>query len=282
MGDVFDQLALLREAGTESMLITVVESEGSVPGQPGAKMLVTAEGWATGTVGGGAVEKLAIERAQGLLGERRSLLVRYDLSVDGEPLDAERTGMICGGRLTLFFDHLGYGAPVYVFGAGHVGRAIARHLRGMPYHVTVIDHRPEMNEGTEGADRVLIGDYLAMLAQEPVPSGGYFLIATPSHVFDYDILRHVMGAAYQPRYVGMLGSKNKVETMTERLAQDLGRDRVDWSVLYSPVGLDVGGPTPDEIAIAIIAEMQAVRHAKAGHRHMRLAARSRSDESAQV
>ncbi|OGO05919.1 MAG: hypothetical protein A2Y73_03515 [Chloroflexi bacterium RBG_13_56_8] len=60
--------------------------------------------------------------------------------------------------------------------------------------------------------------------------------------------------------------------MTDRLAKEVGFENVDWGTLYCPVGLDVGGPTPDEIAISILAEMQAVRYGKVGHRHMRLGA----------
>jgi len=79
-----------------------------------------------------------------------------------------------------------------------------------------------------------------------------------------------MAANWKPRYVGMIGSKNNLPRCCKRLASELGAERVDWSALYSPVGLDIGGPSPDEIAISIIGEMLALHYGKTGHKHMRL------------
>lgn len=271
MDDVYGQIVRLRAEGREAVLVTVVASDGSVPARLGAKMLVGEQGWIAGTVGGGAVEEAAIQQAADLLREGHSALMNYDLTADGEPLD-QPTGMICGGRLTLFYDYLGYAAHVYILGAGHVGRAIARHMEAMRWYVTAVDHRPEVGDAVTGANRTLIGDYVATLKELPVPEGSYFLITTPSHAFDYAVLRHIMSSDYGPRYVGMLGSLKKARAMSTRLASELGHERVDWSVLYCPVGLDTGGPTPDEIAISILGEMLALRYDKVGHKHMRIPA----------
>jgi len=78
-----------------------------------------------------------------------------------------------------------------------------------------------------------------------------------------------MASDWQPAYVGLIGSKRKAQATIARLRQELG-DGAPWDAFYSPVGLDIGGPTPAEIAISVVAEMQAVRYGKAGHRHMRL------------
>jgi xanthine dehydrogenase accessory factor len=78
-----------------------------------------------------------------------------------------------------------------------------------------------------------------------------------------------MASGWQPAYVGMIGSKRKVEASLERLREELG-DAAPWDALYSPVGLNIGGPTPAEIAVSVAAEMQAVRYGRAGHHHMRL------------
>ncbi|MBM3189758.1 MAG: hypothetical protein FJZ90_13655 [Chloroflexi bacterium] len=272
MDDVFDGIVRLRDAGREGVLVTVVQSDGSVPARPGAKMLVGEEGWLAGTVGGGAVEKAAIQRARELLSEKRPALFSYELTADGEPMDAQPTGMVFGSRLTLFYDYLGYAAHIFILGAGHVSRAVARHLRDMRCYVTVIDHRPELGDGLEGANKVLIGEYVGQLQGLSVPEGSYFLIATPSHAFDYGVLRHIMASGWKPRYVGMLGSRKKAQALIAQLAEELGADRVDWSALYCPVELDLGGSAPDEIAISVLAEMQALRYDKAGHKHMRITA----------
>ncbi len=269
MDDIFEQIPHVREHGGEAVLITVVEREGSAPAQPGTKMLVYPDGRSVGTVGGGALEKIARRRAIELLRERRSTLVRYVLGDDEVLMSGEEpTGMICGGRAALFFDYIGHGAQLIIYGGGHVGQALLRHAQSLGFYVTVVDHRPELAASLEGAGRVIIGDYVTALDEQPAPPGGYYLVATPSHSFDYAVLKRVMLSDWQPAYVGVIGSKAKALANAQRLAQEVSD--VNWDVLYCPVGLDIGGPSPDEIAISILAEIQALRHDKTGHRHMRL------------
>ncbi len=272
MDQLFERIAQLRAHGEEAVLVTVVEREGSVPGVLGAKMLVTADGHTLGTVGGGELEYQATAQALQVLQQRQSKLVRYSLMEGGKASNAEPLGAVCGGQAALFFDYLGYAAHICILGAGHVGRAIARHLKDMRLFVTIVDHRPEMGEGIEGANRVIIGDYAAVLANNPLPAGAYYLIVTPSHAYDYETLRQIMASDCKPRYVGVLGSRSKAESMLARLAEELGAERIDWSVIHCPVGLEIGGPSPDANAIAIIAEMQALRYGKTGHKHMRISA----------
>jgi xanthine dehydrogenase accessory factor len=276
VSEIWERIVRLRQRGGEGVLVTVVEKDGSSPAAPGAKMLVLPDGRTCGTVGGGALETAAAARAAQVLGRRQSELVRYTLGEDGratspadETAESESTGMICGGRAALFYDYIGYAAHAYIFGGGHVGRALAAVLSPLGYHVTVLDHRPGIEDTLEAADRVLIGPYETAREDEPPPRGSYFLIATPSHIHDDVVLRRIVTADWRPAYVGMLGSRRKAQSTLGRLSRDLD-DVVEWEVIHCPVGLDIGGPTPEEIAISIAAEMQAVRYGRCGHRHMRL------------
>jgi xanthine dehydrogenase accessory factor len=266
--EIYDRISHLREHGTEAVLVTVVDKEGSAPAAPGAKMLVYTDGSTVGTVGGGALERLATSKALELLEQRRPLLITYSLGEDGQVDDAEQIDMACGGRASLFYDYLGYQAHIYIFGAGHVGRAIAYHLKGLPYHVTVVDHRQGTLTDLEGADRLVLGEYDKLLQDEQAPAGAFYVIATPAHAFDYVALHRIYASHWRPRYVGIVGSRRKAGSMLQRLAEELG-DAVDFESVYCPVGLDLGGRTPDEIAIAVVAEILALQHGKAGHRHMR-------------
>jgi xanthine dehydrogenase accessory factor len=267
--EVYERIAHLREQGGEAVLVTVVDKEGSAPAPPGAKMLVYADGSTVGTVGGGAMERLATPKALELLEQKRCLLITYSLGEDGDAFDGEPVNMACGGRASLFYDYLGYQAHIYIFGAGHVGRAIAYHLKGLPYHVTVVDHRQGLLTDLDGADRVLITEYDEALQDEQMPTGAFYVIATPSHAFAYVVLHRIFASGWQPRYVGIVGSRRKASSMLQRLAEELG-DKADLDSIYCPVGLDLGGRTPEDIAIAIVAEIQALRHDKTGHRHMRI------------
>jgi xanthine dehydrogenase accessory factor len=265
---LYGAITELRGRGQAAVLVTIVEKEGSGPALPGTKMLVTADGAALGTVGGGALEQLATQRALDLLVERRSQLVRYALGEDGAATDAEPTGMICGGRAGLFFDYLGYGLRVCVLGAGHVGKALVGCLQPLHGYITVVDPRPEMIAGIAGASRLVTADYVAGLSDDPVDEDTFYVIATPGHAADYAVLKALLAAARPPRYVGLMGSRQKVTSFVSRLRAELGPD-VDLSALYAPVGLDLGGASPEEVAFSIAAEIQALRNGRAGNKHLR-------------
>ena len=150
-----------------------------------------------------------------------------------------------------------------------MGRAIAYRLEGLRCHVTVVDHRQGLLTGLDGADGVLFTEYGEALQDVHMPAGAFYVIATPSHAFDYVVLHRIFASGWQPRYVGLIGSRRKASSMLQRLAEELG-DKADLDCIYCPVGLDLGGRTPEEIAIAIVAEILALRHGKTGHRHMRI------------
>ena len=264
---VFRAVVAARERGDEAMLVTVVEKEGSGPAEPGAKMLVRADGSTLGTVGGGALEHLATRRALGLLAVQSSAYLRYCLG-DGDAVEGEEpTGMLCGGRAALFFEYLGQPLRVYLYGAGHVGQALARALRPLGAYVTAIDPRPEVLAQLPEARRTVPQDYVEALAGEAVLPGGYHVIATPGHASDYEVLRALLTGDLAPRYVALVASRRKAASLLERLREEAGD--VDTGALYTPAGLDLGGSTPAAVALSIAAEIQAVHHGKRGHAHLR-------------
>jgi xanthine dehydrogenase accessory factor len=193
--------------------------------------------------------------------QKRSVLVTYSLVEEGVATEGETTDMLCGGKISLFYDYLGYQGYVYILGAGHVGRAVARHLGELDYHVTMLDHRQEMMTDVEGVDRFIVTQYEEALKADRVPVGAFFLIATPSHAFDYVALHRIFASDWRPRYVGMLASRRKAQALVQQLLEDLGEE-VDLGPLHAPVGLDLGGRSPEDIAIAIAAEIQGLKKKK--------------------
>lgn len=269
MVDIYEHLSQLKQSGEEGILVTVVEKEGSGPLPPGAKMLVYADGRTVGTVGGGALEQIATVKAGELLREKQSLLQRYAL-VDHHNIaeEEEATDMVCGGKVTLFYEYLTSGPHLYLFGGGHVGQALVYHLRDLPYYVTIIDERPGIEETLGEVDQVLIRDYGKALENEAVPTGSFFVIATPAHEADYLVLKTILTSNWKPRYVGLLSSRAKTAKFVHDLEADLGSD-IDLSVLYTPVGLDIGGSSAPEIALAVLAEIQALRYDRSEIRHLK-------------
>jgi len=221
-----------------------------------------------GTVGGGALEHAAARLATKILDDKKNCMKKYLLSPDNEIIDGEKTGMMCGGTVTLFYEYIGSGERLYIFGAGHIGKALVYHLKNLNYYITLLDNREGMVESVESVQRRFTSQYDSIMQGEEVSPGGFFIIATHSHALDYVVLKRIYEAQWNPRYIGLIASKKKSPAMIQRLKEELGND-IDLENLYTPIGLDLGGQNPDEIAISIISELQAVRYRKEGHKHMR-------------
>lgn len=269
-GDAIDEFVRIRSEGRDAVLVTVIAKEGHGPAEVQAKMLVLSEGRIAGTVGGGALELLAITKAQALLSERRGgVIEKYDLTAEGQLADEKLTptGMVCGGSVSLFYEYHGCGGQLVVFGAGHIGRALARALPGLGYHLTVIDSRPEYVENFAGAETVICHDYGTSFAGLRVPDNAWVVIATHSHALDYQVLEQVFRAGWKTRYVGVVASRSKRDRFFGDLVKAV--PDADTSRVFMPCGLNIGGTLPEEIAISILAEIQSLRYEKGGQAHMR-------------
>ncbi len=264
---IFDEIAGLSGRGLACMLVTAVDKTGAGPVEVGKKMIVCEDGQASGTVGGGALEFHAREKCRELMQARQNLLEKYYLN-EGEIIDDAKTlPMVCGGTVTLFYEYIGPDAYVYVFGAGHVGQATVNVLKTMNYHVTVIDERTPVIDAFIGADRKVNSSFVEFIRKEGIREGGYVLVCTPSHKYDYNVIEEIIELGLKPAYTGMLCSMEKLADFMKRIKERFGE--VDLSFFYSPVGLDTGGGSPEEIAVSICAEILAVKNGKQGHRHMR-------------
>jgi xanthine dehydrogenase accessory factor len=265
--EIYEEIIKLKTGGENGVLITVVEKEGHGPAVIGTKMLVLRDGQKKGTVGGGALEYAAGKHAAKILENQTGEIKKYLLSPDNEIINGEKTGMLCGGTISLFYEYIGSGDRLYIFGAGHIGKALVYHLKNLNYYITLIDNREGMVETIDGVQRRITTRYETALQDEDVPEAGYFIIASHSHKMDYVILKRIYEAKWKPKYIGMVASKRKSPLMIQQLQEELGED-IDLDMLYTPVGLNIGGPSPDEIAISITAELQAIRYNKTGHKHM--------------
>ncbi len=264
--EIYREILRIQGEGKDAVLITVIEKIGSGPATVGKKLLVTADGKKIGTVGGGSLEALAIARAKDFMKLRKSGILHFALDEDFNATEKKlSTGLICGGEAKLFFEFIGPALRLYIFGAGHVGRALAEHTKNLNYFVTVVDSRKEVLKGIP-ADRVVYARYDRVFENDPPPPGGYFVITTHSHILDLQILKRVFD--WEPAYVGILASKNKGETLMRMLNKEIG-DKINWDVVFTPMGLDLGGSTPDEIAISVIAEIQALKNGKTPVKHKR-------------
>jgi xanthine dehydrogenase accessory factor len=187
--------------------------------------------------------------------------------------------MLCGGKATLFYEFLGSRGNVVIFGAGHVGQALAYHLAPLNFHTTLLDTRKEIIEGIrrDEINAELTADYQNAVREHEGPDDTYCVIATHSHEEDYRVLKAVIEAPWEPTYIGVIASARKARELRRRLQEEC-RTPIPLETVFMPCGLDTGGPAPHEIAVSVVAEIQSVRFAKSGHRHMReRASNDRSD-----
>ena len=261
ISNIYAKLLALRESGGEGALLTVIEKNGSGPAQIGAKMLVLSDGTLFGTIGGGTFEKIAIADAKNAIKKQKSLIKNYNLSDDGKVENSQETGMLCGGNVSIFIEYFAPADRVFIFGAGHIGKALAYHLRKLPFRTIVVDDRSETPDTLDGAKVIKFKKFVDFFDDEEIPQNAFFVISTYSHETDYRVLKALIGRKSSPIYIGMLASKNKARNIVKRIVDEFG-DKADLSVLRSPVGLDIGGDSPDEIAISIISEMLAIKYGR--------------------
>jgi xanthine dehydrogenase accessory factor len=268
MTEIYREITEITSSGGSCVLVTVAESEGCGPMTVGKKMLVREDGTHTGTVGGGALEHEAIETALNSMENRQSRLVAYFLN-EGETREGFKTiPMICGGTARLFYEYLSGGDRVYIFGGGHVGRALARQLDLVGFYSLLIEDRDDIfSEITEGKQRIH-QDFYSYAKDAPIGEHSYVVICTPSHENDFDVVRALADRKIQPRYLGMLASPAKKADFLSRMKEEYGND-VDLSYIFSPVGLDIGGNSPAEIALSVAAEMLSIKYGKPAANHMR-------------
>lgn len=268
MSEIYEALIKLQAAGGEGVLATVVDKQGHGPAALQSKMLIHSNGRTLGTVGGGALERLVINKVKEILKERRGRLEKYLLDKDNKILDGTPTGMICGGQVTIFYEYVSSGLPLYIFGAGHIGSALAYHLKRLNYRLAVVDDRPELLKkiAEDEEIRTFLLDHF--FEEETMPADSFVVIASYSHDLDYDILKKIYELEYRPMYIGLIASRRKRDQMLERLSRELGKN-LPLDRLYCPCGLDIGGSTPAEIAISVISEIQAVHFGKSGQKHLK-------------
>ncbi|MBQ3338978.1 MAG: XdhC family protein [Atopobiaceae bacterium] len=246
-----------------TVIVRIVDTRGSMPRGAGAWLALSEDGTLTGSVGGGSVEYLAIERAREVLA-----------GAPGETrwFTRDETGMACGGDALLDIHLAGEGeleallsaektekTRAFVYGAGHVASALVKLLPAIGFSPFVVDDRPEMvtEERLPGAERIVCGPYTDLSALDALPEPGDFaVVLTHGHIADIDVLDQILpcGCAY----VGCIGSRRKTAVVHEELARR-GHEPELVASIHLPIGEDILAETPAEIAVSIAAQLIRVR-----------------------
>lgn len=269
MLEFYEKVHELLAGNVPFVSVTIVDTIGSVPQDAGSKMLVVSDGLLFGTVGGGKVEKRAIEEAQAFLAtastkqdengasdvvihtvDSRTRFVNWNLNKD--------IGMTCGGSVKLYFEVFNtHPWSIAVFGAGHCSNALITMLINLDCRVTCYDSRQEWLDRLPASPKLqkVRADDLPTKVKDLAPNS-FVLLMTMGHTTDKPILLEIL-RNWKTRtfpYLGVIGSKAKAVRLKQDV-QEAGLPKEYEDLFYCPMGLSIGNNHPQEIAISIVSQL---------------------------
>src|SRR5277367_3113988 len=252
--DIYDEIVRLRKLGQKSALATIVQVNGSIPSYESAKLLVREDGSIVGTVGGGCVEAEVWTAAREVIETGKPRHLTFSLGQDA----AYDNGLICGGQLNIFVEPVIPQPRAFIFGGGHVSKSLSQVATLAGFATVIVDDREAFanKERFPEAEETFAEEYESVFGKLDVTSSSYLIIVTRGHRDDMRVLRWAVGT--QARYIAMIGSKRKTISVIHELEKE-GFDRAAFEKIFAPMGLDIGAESPEEIAVAVVAEMIAVR-----------------------
>lgn len=246
-------ISRLLETGTVAVLVTVIESSEFI----GAKLLIDEQGNTNGSVGAPELDSLAILHARKFLDSRDHIRAIRAREIAPETKFAE----------TLFlFERIQPEPRLVVCGAGHVGAALARLAAFAGYQATLIDDREEFLKPESFSDErielMFASDWTEAVRKALSDGKGVAIaVVTRGHNEDEQCMRAAIGT--QPDYIGLIGSKRRTSIVINRLRESGASE--EWlKSIHAPIGLDIGAVTPEEVALAILAEIICERRGGEG------------------
>ena len=250
MRDLYNEIAECVNQNKEAALCIITSIKGSTPGKAGFKMLVYPNGKISGSVGGGVMENTVIQHALDVLSEGKPKVFKHNLLSDHK--------MSCGGSVEIYIEPIGRLFKLFIFGAGHIGSKLAEYALKFNFDITLIDERKDIIDQINlGNVKIINKNYKNAFAD--LNFDNQCLIASVSHLHEYDkeIIAHCVK---QPNaYIGMIGSKRKIaaakKIYTEQNILSIEEmNSIDW-----PMGVPIECKTVEEIVISIMARLIDVR-----------------------
>ncbi len=269
MAEIASEVMAALEGGPAVAVATVIAAPAGEDSRLGAKMLLRADGSALGSLDGGPLD--AAIRGEALeIFRRRGVQTLY-FAPDGRL--ATRQEVAAGRGYQVMVECHERPARLLIVGGGHIGKALAAIGSLCGFVVEVVDDRPEYaNAGRfPEARRVTCGRFEEVLADYPIDDATYVVCVTRGHRHDEISLRQVIRKP--AAYIGMIGSRRRVGAVLQHLLEE-GAPAEAVARVHTPIGLDIGAETPEEIAVSIMAEIIQVRRGGSG-RPMKEAKRAR-------
>lgn len=250
-----DQLAMNNKVGIAS----VVETSGSVPGKVGARLAISNSD-VVGTVGGAGLEMKVISQLKDLVEQATKPCGKmeiYGLNKGAKGYEVQPLDSLCGGRVTVALEVLIPMPHILLMGGGHCAKAIAEACKPLDWNYSVQDSRGDyaVLEGASETHHSCPKDFLMAENQETLSRFSDILLLGHDWKEDEERLLGLLFAGYNGR-LGVIGSKSKWKAFT-KVALEAGIEQEKLDLVNCPIGLDIGAESPEEIAIAVIAEILA-------------------------
>lgn len=218
-------------------LVTVISATGTLASTAGNRALAWLE---TAPLGDLGLDAVVLDDARQVLAERRSRVLNYNWSE---------------GMASVFVEVQRRPSSLLIVGAGHVALPLASLGKLVGFDVVVLDDRPKFanKQRFPMVDKVLAQPFRETLRGWPIDNDTFIVLVTRGHSHDVDCLLEVLDSP--ARYIGMIGSKRRVKAVFDLLEKEQGLDPAKFERVYSPIGLDIGAESPEEIAVAVMAEI---------------------------
>lgn len=234
------------QKGQKYALATVVESTlKGTPQKAGAKMIVLEDGSLYGTIGGGRNENAAHKTCLKAIKSGKSSLETYNFF-------GQKGQSVCGGQMKVFIEPFLGENHLVICGGGHIALPLSVLGKMLKFKVTIIDNRKEFasKKRFPHVDEIIHGHYAQTVKKLNITEQTYIMITTQGNEFDFECLKGVIQSP--AAYVGVISSKAKKVKFFKRL-RELGLPESLFKRIDIPAGIDIGGQSPDEIAVSIAA-----------------------------
>jgi xanthine dehydrogenase accessory factor len=243
--DVFDEIQRLRQLGQKAALATVVRIPRAESSFRTSKMLIREDGSRLGSIGSDTIEADVWAAAESVIREEKSRIMKFETA-------------------EIFIEPILPVPRIIIFGAGHIATQVSKIATIVGFRSTIVDDRPEFAsaERFPEAENIICGTLEDASPRFHPDENTYVIIVTRDNEEDKHVLRWAVQT--HARYIGMIGGRAKIESITADLElEGIARDRLDS--VNMPIGLDIGAVLPEEIAVAIVAEI--IHNRREGFRH---------------
>jgi len=251
MENIYEKIIQAEQSDALSALCIVTKIYGSAPGKPGMKMIVYEDGSIAGTVGGGAIEKDVMEKALEIMQTASPMYFNFNLKND--------LNMECGGGAEVYIEPINQKKKLYIFGGGHIGKALSGFAFELGFDITLIDERQGIFDSYTN-DKIKFNNehFSNAISKINFDKRSFFVIVTHQHINDAEILKLLCNKTYA--YLGMIGSRIKVDKIRKSLIAENIISPEKAEKIDMPIGIKFKAITPNEIAISILAKLIDVKN----------------------